>query len=93
MNWVPVARHGLILWENEATGSRKVSRYLPGLWDTIFLSKMSAEIPKPKNPELSVYLHSPDVSITKCCLISSLTSMLIGVEGWISRIFDNLWTL
>ena len=22
---------GLILWENDATGSRKVSRYLPGL--------------------------------------------------------------
>ena len=50
MNWVPVARHGLILWENEATGSRKVSKYLPGLWDAIFLSKMSAEIPKSKNP-------------------------------------------
>ena len=44
MNWVPVARLGLILWENEATGSRKVSRYLPGLWDAIFLLKMSAEI-------------------------------------------------
>ena len=37
MNWVPVARHGLILWENEATGSGnfKVSRYLPGLRDAI----------------------------------------------------------
>ena len=46
MNWVPVARLGLILWENEATGSRKVSKYLPGLWDAIFLLKMSAEIPK-----------------------------------------------
>ena len=50
MNWVPVARLGPILWENGATGSRKVSKYLPGLWDAIFLSKMSAEIPKSQNP-------------------------------------------
>ena len=50
MNWVAVARHGPILWENEATGSRKVSRYLPGLWDAIFLLKLSAEIPKSENP-------------------------------------------
>ena len=35
MNGVAVARHGLILWENEATGSRKVSKYLPGLRDAI----------------------------------------------------------
>ena len=61
MNWVPVARHGLILWENEATGSRKVSRYLPGLWDAIFLSKMSAEIQKSEHKIVfSVYLHTPD---------------------------------
>ena len=36
LNGVVVARDGLILRENEATGSRKVSRYLPGLWD-VFL--------------------------------------------------------
>ena len=35
MNVVAVARHRLILWENEATGSGKVFRYLPGLRDTI----------------------------------------------------------
>ena len=29
--WVAVARHGLILWENEATGSRKLSKCLRGL--------------------------------------------------------------
>ena len=29
-------RHGLILWENEATGSRKVFRYLLDLRDAIF---------------------------------------------------------
>ena len=32
---VAVARCGLILWENGATGSRKVFRYLWGLRDTI----------------------------------------------------------
>ena len=35
VNGVGVARYGLILWENDATGSRKVSRYLPDLRDTI----------------------------------------------------------
>ena len=33
---VAVARHGLILWENEAMGSRKVFRYLLDLRDAIF---------------------------------------------------------
>ena len=32
---VAMARYGLILWENGATGSRKVFRYLWDLWDTI----------------------------------------------------------
>ena len=31
MNMVAMARHGLILNDNEATGSGKVSKYLPGL--------------------------------------------------------------
>ncbi len=35
LNGVEVGRHGLILKDNEATGSRKVSGYLPDLWDTI----------------------------------------------------------
>ena len=34
-NGVAVPRHGLILNHNEATGSRKVSRYLPGLREAI----------------------------------------------------------
>ena len=33
---VAMDRHGLILWENEATGSRKVFRYLLDLLDAIF---------------------------------------------------------
>jgi uncharacterized membrane protein SirB2 len=40
MNGVAMARHGLILWENEATGSRKVFKYLRGLRDAIFLLKI-----------------------------------------------------
>ena len=48
MNGVAMARHGLILWQNEATGSRKVSRYLPGLWDAILNSKMTAKVEKYK---------------------------------------------
>ncbi len=35
LNRVEVGRHGLILEDNGATGSRKVSEYLPDLWDTI----------------------------------------------------------
>ena len=33
--WVAVARHGLILWENEATILGIIFKCLPGLWDTI----------------------------------------------------------
>ena len=36
VNGVAVGRHGLILWENEAIGSRKVFRYLLDLRDAIF---------------------------------------------------------
>ena len=35
VNGVGVDRYGLILWENDATGSRKVSRYLWGLREAI----------------------------------------------------------
>ncbi len=35
VNGVAMARHGLILWENEATGSRKVFGYLLDLQDAI----------------------------------------------------------
>ena len=49
VNGVAVDRHGLILWENEATGSGKVFRYLPGLRDTIKKSKLYAKVQKSKN--------------------------------------------
>ena len=41
-NVVAMARHGPILQDNEATGSGKVFKYLPGLRDIIFISKMAA---------------------------------------------------
>ena len=36
VNGAAMDRHGLILWENEATGSRKVFRYLLGIREAIF---------------------------------------------------------
>ena len=49
-NGVAMARHGLILSHNEATGSRKVSRYLPDLRDAIKISKMFTKSKNPKIP-------------------------------------------
>ena len=48
-NVVAMARHGPISKDNEATGSGKVFRYLPGLRDTIKKSKIAAKVPKCKN--------------------------------------------
>ena len=36
LSGVAVDRHGLILWENGATGARKVFRCLLDLWEAIF---------------------------------------------------------
>ena len=33
--WVAMARHGLTLWENEATSLGIIFKCLPGLWDAI----------------------------------------------------------
>ena len=49
LNGVEVGRHGLILSHNGATGSRKVSRYLPDLQDTI---KKLKNAKKSKNPKI-----------------------------------------
>ncbi len=43
VNGVGMDWHGLTLRENEAAGSGKVFKYVPGLRDTIFISKMPAE--------------------------------------------------
>ncbi len=49
MNGAPVARHGLILGEDEATTSRKVFKHLPGLPGPVFGPKTDPKIPNPKN--------------------------------------------
>ncbi len=49
MNGVAMARNGLILWENDATGSRKVFKYLPDLWEAIKKSKIEEKVQKQKN--------------------------------------------
>ena len=41
VNGVPVAPHGLILGEDEATPSRKVSKYLPGPLGPVFGPKIT----------------------------------------------------
>ena len=52
MNGVAVARHGLILWENEATGSRKLSRCLRGLKNLIYKLKITKIIEIPRNQKI-----------------------------------------
>ena len=49
MNGVPVARHGLILGEDEATTSRKVFKHLLGPPGPGFGAKADPKIPNPKN--------------------------------------------
>ncbi len=45
MNGIAVARNGPILWENEATGSRKVFKWLQGFWEAI-KNKITGEVRK-----------------------------------------------
>ncbi len=56
MNGIAVARNGPILWENEATGSRKVFKYLLDLWDTIKKQKM---LQKSRNSKILCFLYNP----------------------------------
>ena len=48
VNGVPVAPHGLILGEDEATPSRKLFKHLPGPPGPVFGPKMTAKIENPK---------------------------------------------
>ena len=57
MNGVAVARYGLILWENEAMGSRKVLKYLPGHRDTKNKSKNIAKVQNPNIQYVTVFLY------------------------------------
>ena len=56
MNEGAVARHWPILNNDEATGSGKVSKYLPGLWDTIKNSKMAAKVKKKQKHRILPYV-------------------------------------
>ena len=53
MNGIAVARNGPILWENDATGSRKVFRGFRGFWEAIKSSKFAAKVRKCKSREKS----------------------------------------
>ncbi len=44
MNGVAVGRNGPILWENDATRSRMVFKYLPGSWQAIKKSKIGKSL-------------------------------------------------
>ena len=88
MNRVPMARHGLILRENEAMGSRKVSKYLLGLQDTILSPKLIDKVPKSqKSPNPVNYVYS-DIwgrrhgrsPFYYFCL---LPQMALGGPGWL----------
>ena len=50
MNGVAVAQNGLKLWENEARRFRKAVGWLPELWDSIKISKMTAKSGNAKIP-------------------------------------------
>ena len=55
-NGVAVARHGLILSQDGAAGSRKVSRYLPGLRDVLKTSKIIEKVKNPKNRKFDILI-------------------------------------
>ena len=47
--WVAMARHGLILWENEATSLGIIFKCLPGLRDVIKTTKHVGDAKHPEN--------------------------------------------
>ena len=56
MNGAAVPRHGLILSQDGATHSRKVSRYLPGLRDVLKTSTNIGKVKNPKNRKFDVLI-------------------------------------
>ena len=85
-----MARHGLILSHNEATGYRKVSRYLPDLRDAIKILKMTAKVPK--SCKLLIFLVSlqsangwpivPYFTVFYFTLTPHSYTALFGVSRW-----------
>ena len=57
MNGVGVGRNGLILWENDGMGSRKVFKWLLDLWDSIKKSKNMKMSGNSKIPHFTVFLY------------------------------------
>ena len=57
VNGVPVAPHGLILGEDEATPSRKVFKYLPGPLGPVFGPKIIKNRNSKKN-SIFIYVNS-----------------------------------
>ncbi len=55
MNGIAVARNGLILWENDATGSRKVFRGFRGFWEAIKNRKLLEKSGNLKIPYFTVF--------------------------------------
>ena len=76
MNWVAVARIGLILGQNEAMGSRKVFRGLLDLWDIKKTKKQKSKIQQIRNITY----------ISICIYIYILES-----SGGASRRLDSSW--
>ena len=56
LKWVVVRSYGLILWENEVTRVKMLSRYLPTTGDFIINSK-STKRPNIKKSSFSVYIY------------------------------------
>ncbi len=54
---VAIDRHGLILWENEATVSRKVFRYLRGRREAVQNLKIAAKVQNAEIPYFTVSLY------------------------------------
>ena len=50
MNGVKIKRHGLILWENDATGLKIVLEWFPGLNNPLKKSKIDKKIDNSRNP-------------------------------------------
>ena len=61
-----------ILRENEATGSRKVFKYLLGLQDTILSPKLLDEVPKSKKIKNTIF----------CRIFPYRLYILFGVSRW-----------
>ncbi len=61
VNGVAMDRHGLILWENEATGSRRDFQYLPDLREAKFQLKINGILHISKKYDFCIILAIPNI--------------------------------